>query len=192
MPEQLGRAGRKRDSSRDSAILQATLDVLAETGYERMTTDMVAARASAGKATIYRRWPSKAELVVDAVESLRGEPTTIVPDTGSLTGDLTALLDASRNAPASRKLKVMMGLLSLLPHDTDLASAVQRRIVEPRTEAIRTTIQREQARGGITNDRDPHLLAVVVAAMISYRTIITGEPVDHQFLTTLVDGVLKA
>ncbi|WP_216901953.1 TetR/AcrR family transcriptional regulator [Nocardia alni] len=192
MSERQGRTGRKRDMSRDSAILQATLDVLAETGYERMTTDMVAARASAGKATIYRRWPSKAELVVDAVESLRGEPTTAVPDTGTLTGDLTSLLDPSRNGPASRKLEVMMGLLSLLPHDTDLASAVRRRILEPRNQAIRTAIQREQARGGIGSERDPDLLAVVVAAMISYRSIITGEPVDHEFLTTLVDGVLKA
>ena len=58
------RPGRKRDASRDVAILQATLSVLAETGYERMTTDMVAARAGASKATMYRRWPSKAELVI--------------------------------------------------------------------------------------------------------------------------------
>jgi AcrR family transcriptional regulator len=188
--ERQGRGGRKRDASRDGVILETTLDVLAETGYERMTTDMVAARAGASKATIYRRWPSKADLVVDAVESLRAEPATVAADTGTLVGDLDSLLDASGNPSASRKSKVMMGLLSLMPHDADLSGAVQRRIVGPRTEAIRTAVEREQARGGIRPDRDPGLLASVVAAMLAYRSIVTGEPVDHHFLTTLVDGVL--
>ncbi|MFF3572418.1 TetR/AcrR family transcriptional regulator [Nocardia jiangxiensis] len=181
---------RKRDASRDGVILETTLDVLAETGYERMTTDMVAARAGASKATIYRRWPSKADLVVDAVESLRAEPATVAADTGTLAGDLDSLLDASGNPSAARKSKVMMGLLSLMPHDADLSGAVRRRIVGPRTEAIRTAVEREQARGGIPPDRDAGLLASVVAAMLAYRSIVTGEPVDRQFLTTLVDGVL--
>ncbi|HEV7622960.1 MAG TPA: helix-turn-helix domain-containing protein, partial [Amnibacterium sp.] len=61
------KTGRKRDHTRDPEILTAAIDVLAEVGYERMTVDMVAARAKAGKATLYRRWPSKADLVIDAV-----------------------------------------------------------------------------------------------------------------------------
>ena len=65
------RLGRKRDHTRDPEILDAALDVLAETGYDGMTIDMVAARAKAGKATLYRRWPSKAELVIDAVACMK-------------------------------------------------------------------------------------------------------------------------
>ena len=68
-PATPGRPGRKRDHSRDPEILQCTIDVLAETGFEGMTIEMVAARAKAGKATLYRRWASKGELVVDAVDS---------------------------------------------------------------------------------------------------------------------------
>ncbi|MCX4091831.1 TetR/AcrR family transcriptional regulator [Nocardia sp. alder85J] len=191
MSEQPGRPGRKRDSSRDAAILGATLDVLAETGYERMTTDMVAARASASKATLYRRWPSKADLVVEAVESLRAEPIADTPDTGSLAGDLAAMLDTSGNAAESRKFKVVVGLLSLLPQDADLANAVQRRILGPRSASIRVAVAREQARGGIGAERDPDLIALVVMATITYRLIMTGEPVDRRFLATLADGVLK-
>jgi AcrR family transcriptional regulator len=187
---QQARPGRKRDSSRDTAILSATLAVLADVGYERMTTDLVAAEAGVSKATMYRRWPSKAELVVDAVESLRSEPLDAV-DTGSLTTDLVALLDKAANAPARRKFEVMMGLLSVLPHDADLAGAVQRQIVQPRTSAIREAIMREQARGGIAKDRDIDLLADVVMATITYRTIITHEPVDTTFLTALVEKVLS-
>src|ERR1700726_2599355 len=78
--------GRRRDESRDPEILRAALDVLAETGYERMTMDAVAARARTGKATIYRRWASKAQLVVDAVASTghTGIAAADLPDTGSL------------------------------------------------------------------------------------------------------------
>src|SRR6186713_2049587 len=88
------RPGRKRDHSRDPEILDAALAVLAETGYDGMTIDMVAARAKAGKATIYRRWPSKAELVIDAVACMKGnhfDPANL-PDTGTLRGDLIALI----------------------------------------------------------------------------------------------------
>src|ERR1700710_1308083 len=82
--------GRKRDHSRDPEILQAALDVLAENGYDGMTIDMVAARAKAGKATLYRRWPSKGHLVVDAIACMKRSDAALaaLPDTGTLRGDL--------------------------------------------------------------------------------------------------------
>src|SRR5581483_10849004 len=85
--------GRPRDETRDAAILDATLRILGDVGYDRLTIDAVATEARASKATVYRRWPGKAALVVDAIQSLNpyaagtgGEP----PDTGSLRGDLLA------------------------------------------------------------------------------------------------------
>ena len=74
-------------SGRDAAICDATLALLLEVGYDRMSMDAVAARAHASKATIYRRWPGKQELVLDAVRA-RGVGLTVAEDTGSLRGDL--------------------------------------------------------------------------------------------------------
>ena len=188
--EQRIRPGRKRDASRDSVILQATLDVLAEAGYERMTTDMVAARAGVSKATMYRRWPSKAELVVDAVESLRDEPASVVPDTGTLRGDLAALIQAPENPSAAYKMRIMAGLLPIVLRDPDLASVVQRRIVQPRTAAMRTILERAQKRGEVDSRRDLDTLALVVPAMTAYRLIVLGEQVDREFLTSVINEVL--
>jgi AcrR family transcriptional regulator len=182
--------GRKRDATRSAAILQAALTVLTETGYERMTTDLVAARAGVSKATMYRRWPSKGQLVVDAVESLRKDPPDIPCDTGNLVGDLMSLLDESDDGPRARKFNIVTGLVSALPHDPDLFDAVQRQIVQPRAAALRVVIEREQARGGISTSRDPDMLATVIAAIISYRLLITGEPVDADFMASLVQDVL--
>ena len=131
-----GRLGRKRDHSRDPEILTAALDVLAEVGYDRMTVDMVAARAKAGKATLYRRWPSKVELVVDAVGCMKqGEFTPDhLPDTGTLRGDLVAMIRPHSLADGERKLKIMAGVVSMLSRDPQLADAVNAR---PRGQARR-------------------------------------------------------
>ena len=77
------------DASRDGALREAALELLADVGYDRLTLEAVAARARAGKTTIYRRWSGKAELVVDALVSAKG-PLGF-PDTGSLAGDLRAV-----------------------------------------------------------------------------------------------------
>src|ERR1700709_873862 len=101
--------GRKRDHTRDPEILDAAIEVLAETGYDGMTIDMVAARAKAGKATVYRRWSSKAELVIDAVACMKSadvDPATL-PDTGTLRGDLVAMIKPHRIEDGERKLRVM-------------------------------------------------------------------------------------
>ena len=85
--------GRALDVTRCAALRDAALELLAEIGYDRLTIDSVAARAHASKATIYRRWPGKAELVVDALTLLKGAP--LVPDTGTLRGDLEAIAQGS-------------------------------------------------------------------------------------------------
>ncbi|WP_158168140.1 TetR-like C-terminal domain-containing protein [Mycolicibacterium smegmatis] len=101
---------------------------------------------------MYRRWPSKAQLVVEAVESLREEPPSVPDDTGDLVGDLISLLD--ENNSRSAKFNIFAGLVPVLPHDADLAAAVHRRIMRPRAAAVRVAIEPEQTRGGISPDRD--------------------------------------
>ncbi|MGH3263328.1 MAG: helix-turn-helix domain-containing protein, partial [Trebonia sp.] len=110
------RGGRPRDPSRADAIRAAVLDLLVEQGYERVTIEAVAERAGAGKATVYRRWASKAELVLDAVADLHG-PVGMAADTGSLTGDFAQLCAAMSGKLEARTLAIVQGLVSALPHD---------------------------------------------------------------------------
>jgi AcrR family transcriptional regulator len=126
--------GRPMDVTRDADILDAALDILAEEGYERMTIDMVAARAKAGKATLYRRWPSKTELVIDAVACMKNSSIDYanLPDTGTLRGDLVALIKPVSINDNEKKLRVMAGLVSLIARNPELADVAREVIVAPR------------------------------------------------------------
>jgi AcrR family transcriptional regulator len=184
--------GRKRDASRDPEILRAALDELAESGYERMTMDAVAARAGTGKATIYRRWPSKAQLVVDAIASTGRKAITgaDLPDTGSLRGDLLALADIGLGEENSGKLRILAGLISALPHHPDLAAIVGERLVAPRTALMRELLERAVARGEIAPGRDLSMMALTGPAMTVYRVMITSQPMDRAFYAAMVDEIL--
>ncbi|MBW8872564.1 MAG: TetR/AcrR family transcriptional regulator [Leifsonia sp.] len=184
--------GRKRDHTRDPEILEAALDVLAETGYDRMTVDMVAARAKAGKATVYRRWASKAELVVDAVACMKkvDVESTALPDTGTLRGDLVAMMKPHTIVDAEKKLRVMAGLVSMLAENPDLADAVNAAIVEPRASINRMFLRRAVERGEIPADCDIEHLALVAPSMAAYRVLVLRKPVDREFLLRIIDDIL--
>jgi AcrR family transcriptional regulator len=186
--------GRKRDHSRDADILQAAIDVLAETGYDGMTIEMVATRAKAGKATVYRRWASKSDLVIDAVACMKAAPgpgsTAELPDTGTLRGDLVAMIRPHSIQDNEKKLKVMAGIVSLLADSPELAAAVNTAIVQPRVEINRRLLQRAIDRGEIPADIALDDLALVSPSMVAYRTIIMKQPVDREFLLGLIDGVV--
>jgi AcrR family transcriptional regulator len=182
--------GRKRDLTRDPEILQAALDVLSETGYDGMTVDMVATRAKAGKATIYRRWPSKAELVIDAVACMKRIDPETLPDTGTLRGDLVAMIKPHSIEDGERKLQIMAGLVSMLSTSPELADAVNATIVDPRAAVNRVLLTRAVERGEIPADTDIEPLALLSPSMAAYRVLILRKPVDRKFLISLIDGVL--
>jgi AcrR family transcriptional regulator len=186
------RPGRKRDASRDAVILDAAVDVLAEAGYDGMTIDMVAARAKAGKATLYRRWPSKSELVLDAVACLKNAGLELenLPDTGTLRGDLVAMIRPHSIEDSQRKLQVMGGLVSMLSRHPELADAAQAAMVEPRARVNRFLLQRAIDRGEVRPDCDIATLSIVSAAMAAHRTLILRKPVDRAFLISVIDGVI--
>ncbi|MFE6446732.1 TetR/AcrR family transcriptional regulator [Nocardiopsis dassonvillei] len=186
------RPGRRRDRSRDGAILDATLDVLAEAGFARLTMDAVAARAGAGKATLYRRWPSKTELVVDAVARMKREQvdTGSLPDTGDLREDLLGLFRPQSAREGERRLRIMAGLASMLVQDEASADAVSAAIVQPWTEAHRFLMRRAVERGEASAAADVDTLSQVVASMAAYRALVQRRPFDRDFLVSLVDGVL--
>lgn len=185
------RRGRPRDPGRDAVILAAALDVLAETGFERMTMDRVAARARAGKATLYRRWPSKSDLVMDAVAQVGGAPTLDdLPNTGSLRGDLVALLRPQSPEEDEQILALVRGISSLLSADGDLAPAASTALVETLVAPQRLLMQRAVVRGEIAADVDIETLALITPSITAFRLIVQRKPVDVDHLVHLVDTVL--
>lgn len=184
--------GRKRDHTRDAEIMDAALTVLAEEGYEGMTIDLVAARAKAGKATVYRRWASKEELVIDAVACMKQadlDPAKL-PDTGTLRGDLLAMIKPRTIEEGDRKLRVMAGLMSMLAKDSALTEAVSEAIVAPRIAVNTLFLERAIARGEISANVDVAMLAQVSQSMVSYRVLMDRKPMDPEFLRSIVTGVI--
>ncbi|MFD7309963.1 TetR/AcrR family transcriptional regulator [Promicromonospora sp. NPDC059942] len=186
------RLGRKRDHTRDPEILDAALDVLSESGYDGMTIDMVAARAKAGKATVYRRWSSKAELVLDAVACMKQGEIDLddLPDTGTLRGDLVAMIRTPSIRDGERKLKVMAGIVSMIARSPELAAAAQEALVEPRARANRIFFRRAIERGEIPADVDVEKLCIIGPALVSYSVLMLGRPVDRDFLIENIDQVI--
>jgi AcrR family transcriptional regulator len=184
--------GRKRDHSRDPEILECALDVVAEVGYDGMTIDMVAARAKAGKATLYRRWASKADLVLEAVACLKAAEIDLdaLPDTGTLRGDLLAMIKTPTIREAERKLKVMVGIASMIARNPELAAAAQAVLVEPRATVNRILFQRAKDRGEISEHADIEALCMITPSMVSYRVLMLGIPVDRAFLISVIDGIV--
>jgi AcrR family transcriptional regulator len=184
--------GRKRDLTRDPEILEATIDVLAETGFDGMTIDMVAARAKAGKATVYRRWASKADLVIDAVACMKNADLDFdhLPDTGTLRGDLVAMIKPHSIDDAQKKVHVMAGIVSMISKHPELTDSLYAIMVEPRARVNRFFLTRAIERGEIPADIDIEMLSMVSASMVTYRTLMLRKTVDRAFLISIIDGVL--
>lgn len=174
--------------AREAELLGVVLDVLRETGYDRLTIDAVAARAKAGKHTVYRRWPSKAELVVAAfVNAVSGKPA--LPDTGELRGDLLALME-SLVGELARLGDVVAGLVGEIQHNADLARAVRQNYVASRRRLTLEVFERAWARGELSRSADTDLLWQVGPAVLFFRALVSGEPVDHELARRLVDHIV--
>jgi len=133
-------------SGRDAAICDATLALLLEVGYDRMSMDAVAARAHASKATIYRRWPGKQELVLDAVRA-RGVGLTVAEDTGSLRGDLVATYRSAIHGSAADDADLIAGVLRAMRTTPELADCVRSQVIESKCDVSRVIVARAIARG---------------------------------------------
>lgn len=187
--ETAARPGRKRDAARDPEILRATLDVLAEQGYDGMTIDEVAARCRAGKATLYRRWASKADLVLEAITQLKA-PFDELPDTGTLRGDLRALIRTPAGEDGERKARILAGIVALLSRSPDLADAAHAALVEPRARATRALLERAQSRGEVSPDADLEILTSLSTALVAYRAVVERRPVTRDYLERVIDTVI--
>ncbi|HET9080182.1 MAG TPA: TetR/AcrR family transcriptional regulator [Trebonia sp.] len=179
-----------RGAARETAILRAALELLAESGYDQLTIDAVAARARSSKATIYRRWPDKAALVVTAVRRHAGQPAAAAPDTGSLRSDLQAALQAMSTSLSGQDAALILGLLSAMHRDPELAGAVREQVLLAKREVFDAVIIRAAARGDVPAAADSALLAEICSAVLFSRLLVTGEPIDDAFTQHLIDAVL--
>ena len=163
-------AGRPRSVRSHQAMLRAALALLAEVGFEAMSIDAVAARAEVGKTTIYRRYASKAELVADAIESVRTE--IAISDTGSFAGDLEALIqDAAQTtlSPLGRQTVAM--IISSALSNPQFAEIYWTKYLLPRRQSFAVVVERAKARGEVAAELEADLVFNLLSGIMLYATI---------------------
>jgi AcrR family transcriptional regulator len=181
--------GRPLDVDLDAVILDAAVRLLADTGYERMTMDAVAARAKVSKATIYRRWDSKASLVVEALRCCPFDELEL-PNTGDVRADLFAGLQVFRQLANGPDGELFNGVLMAMRDDPELARLVRERMVLAKQERTRAWLRGFVDNGLLPSDADIDVFHEVGLAMVATRLVFTGESVDDTYLNRVVDDVL--
>jgi AcrR family transcriptional regulator len=182
--------GRRRSESSHAAIVKATQELLVERSYPELTIEGVAARAGVGKQTIYRWWPSKAALVLEAY--LAGseavppprEGATVREDVRALLGWLIAVLAQPTGG------HVVAGLVGELQHDPVLAEGFHRDVVPARREGMLAALERGRERGEIRADADLELAVDALHGAVFYRLLLSGEPLDEPFAGRVAEQVL--
>ncbi len=188
-PARTSRGGRPRDPSRDSVIRAAILRLLAEVGYGALTMDAVAAEAGVGKATIYRRWRTKHDLVVDTISDIN-RAVAVPPDTGSVEGDVRALMDLVVTTVQSPAGSAIRSLLPAMQHQPALVEAFRNGPLAVWRSAFGEMWARAEARGEIRPDTDRTITAEAISALIVQRWLLTGEPLDEAYVDKVFETVV--
>ncbi|KOT37044.1 TetR family transcriptional regulator [Streptomyces caelestis] len=175
---------------REAELYGAVLDLLREVGYDALTMDAVAARTRSSKATLYRQWGGKAELVVRAMRSQKPGGLAGI-DTGSLRGDLHAIAGREDDCAMERNAALMRALAMAVHMNDDLCQAFKELLVEPEMEEFRRMIRRAVDRGEIRPDNPAldYLVHMLVGAFAT-RTLIDDLPPTRAFLTSYIDAVV--
>jgi AcrR family transcriptional regulator len=176
-------------TAREKELLAVTLQVLSETGYDKLTVDQVVARAHASKTTVYRRWPSKAELVRAAFAHRTHGEFGIPPDTGTLRGDLLALAETIAKV-AGEYGKVIAGILAAGERSPRLRELLAKDLYDQRRDQVQGVLRRAAARGEIAPQAISDDLWDVLPAYILFRTLLDQRPVAATTLRALIDDVL--
>ncbi|MCC5657380.1 TetR/AcrR family transcriptional regulator [Nostoc sp. XA010] len=179
-------SGRPRSIQADQAIVEATLDLLAEVGYESMSIEAIASRAGVGKTTIYRRYTSKEELVADAIESLRDD--LVIPDTGKFWGDMNILINnAAKKIDSPLGRQTLALIISTASSNPQFAEVYWTKYTKLRREAFSKVLERAKSRGEIHKDADVDLIIDLVSGSLYYALIFkpTTEPVEAYMRRTM-------
>jgi AcrR family transcriptional regulator len=177
--------GRPRNPELHNAAMRAAIDLIVEDGYPALTMDRVAARASVSRAALYRRWPNKVELVVDAIESLAATEGPL-PDTGRLHSDVVEFLHTLlRNRRAD--VEAYEALIAAAAGDPELGHRCRDKLLSRFSDSFRTIVARSVDRGELPANTDIELFADVVPALALYRAQTTGKHLDEEFIDRVAE-----
>jgi hypothetical protein len=176
------------EGDRELEILEATLAILAEVGYDRLTMDAVANRAKASKATLYRRWSSKANLVIDALAHTKTPHE--FPDTGSLRGDLCFAFCGMGGLNDPTMIAIFSSVLTAIGRDPEFAEHCRKHFIEEKVEGSKAIWERARARGELRPDVDLDLLAPALAGIVLHRVFILGQLPDEDVITRVIDQII--
>jgi len=183
-----GSAGRPRSEEAHQAILDATVELLAEVGFSALTVEGVAQRAGVGKATIYRRWPSKLPLVVEAFGGL---PRLEDVETGDLAEDLKTMLRAYLQLFNTTPLATILPSLAGERAHNEALSELFDPVLKGRRRPLVTALERAVARGELAPDLDLDLAADLVVGPIAVRLFFTGSKLSPRMVGPMVDLALE-
>jgi AcrR family transcriptional regulator len=182
--------GRPRDGALDDRILEQVLVLLGSRGYAALTLDELAVRSGVAKSTILRRWPSKAAVAAAGVERLALQSVD-VPDSGTLHGDLHALLHGAREAFARGRGRFVSRLLWEAGHHPEITDLLDA-ILHTRRQTYRRVLARAIARGELDPSVDQELLIDMLIGPLWTRLLITRDPVTSEYVDANVQAVLAA
>ena len=178
---------------REAEILEAALEVLAEVGYDRFTMDAVALRAKASKATLYRRWNGKVQLVIDALhhDHQMHHYTEQAPvDTGTLRGDLIAAFCGHGGLTDKPEVNTFGAIMTAIARDAEFAEAFRAEVLAPKLAGAKALFERAKERGEIRPDVDIELLAPALAGIVLHRFFLVGEPPTKELVISVIDQII--
>ncbi|MQY36298.1 putative HTH-type transcriptional regulator [Streptomyces sp. RB17] len=182
--------GRRRNEAARRAILDAALELLADADGAPVSVETIARAAGVGKQTLYRWWPSKGAVLLDALTD-RAAQDVPAPDTGSLRADLrelaVATFEASRRPPSGPALRTLVREAARDPHLAEL----MRTFTESRRAAVRRILERGRERGELSADRDVDLLVDQFYGFFWYRFLLGHAPLDGTAAELLTDSLLR-
>ncbi len=177
------------EGAREDEILDATLDLLLEVGYDRLTMDAVATRSRSSKATLYRRWDGKPSLVVDAMVRAKNAPSVEEHDTGSLRGDLVSTFCGAHGM--TREATGLLGaVLTAAASDPEFAARFREEFIAPKLLVSRSLYQRAIERGEIAASVDVDIIAPALAGILLHRSFVLGLVPDDATVERVIDHVI--
>jgi AcrR family transcriptional regulator len=185
--------GRPRSERSRSSILEAALRLALKEGYARITTDRIAAEAGVGKQTIYRWWPSKAAVLLEALRE-DAQSEIGVPDLGSLKADLHAFLQSTFNVSRYRPgiNDVLGAMMAEAQHDRGFFEDFRRELIDPRRDVLRSLVKRAQRRKEVRKGADVDFYVDIAFGVMWYRLLAGVGPIDSHLAVQLSELLSEA